>query len=149
MNPLQDIGSLEKKLLQKKNKLDFISNESDIFEQVQTLQQISKDFDSNPLNIQMIDMFKIAGGNRDRFKILFLLTQHEYSVSELQDIIQKSQPTISRHLGLLEDANIIKAEKRGKLTYYKPLKASLKIIQEFMSLWINSITNWFGDSYNA
>ena len=130
-----------------KEKLEALYETSDISQQVQSLQQLRSVFTKNPLNVQMLHMFKSFGGNsesaRERFSILYLLTQHEYSVSELQEIIQKPQPTISRHLKLLEQAHLIKALKKGKRSYYKPLQASLKLIEKFMTAWINSIDNWF------
>ncbi|MHA1744904.1 MAG: ArsR/SmtB family transcription factor [Promethearchaeota archaeon] len=128
-------------------KLEALYETSDVSAKVQHLQQIRPAFIKNPLNAQMLQMFKSFSGNsesgRERFSILYLLTQHEYSVSELQEIIQKPQPTISRHLKLLEQAHLIRALKKGKRSYYKPLKASLKLIEKFMTAWINSIDNWF------
>lgn len=129
-----------------REKLEILYSSSDIAQNVQHLRQMWTDFSEDELNVDMISMFKFTGGNEDRFRIFYLLTQHEYSVTDLQDIIQMSQPTISRHLKFLEQGNLIKAVKRGKKTYYKPLKASITQIEKFMKSWINSIDNWFGDS---
>jgi len=130
--------------------LEALYDTVEIGQQVQNLQQIKPDFIKNPLNAQMLHMFRSFGANsessKERFGILYLLTQHEYSVSELQDIIQKSQPTTSRHLKLLEEAGLIKAVKRGKNVYYKPYKPSLKVLGKFMNSWIAGIENWFGES---
>jgi DNA-binding MarR family transcriptional regulator len=107
-------------------------------------------FVNDPMKTQMVSMFKPIAYrfNLDRFRIYFLITQKEYNVSEIQEIIQRPQSTVSRHLKVLEEANFIQGIKDGKQTYYRPVTKSIRLIQDFMFSWINSISNWYGGELN-
>lgn len=67
-----------------------------------------------------------ALGNKTRLKILKVLEEEDYCVCELEVILNKSQPTISHHLRILEEANLIKAWKRGRYAFYVFNKAQFE-----------------------
>ena len=62
--------------------------------------------------------FLNAIGNNERIIILTILKNKERCVCELEAILDKSQPSISHHLRILEAAGIIRGWKKGKFTYY-------------------------------
>lgn len=53
-----------------------------------------------------------------RFSILKLLKQERMSSSELEEKLDRSQSTISKHLKILKEANLIDSERKGRLKYY-------------------------------
>lgn len=83
-----------------------------------------------------------ALGNRDRLMIIELLSEKDRCVCELEAALQKSQPSISRHLKILEDANLIQGWKHGKFTHYSLIKGTFhKFLQQFTT-WYESVCNW-------
>lgn len=53
-----------------------------------------------------------------RQKILMLLQEREYSVHELVDRFGVSQPTVSRNLGVLKRAGLVRDRRVGQQIYY-------------------------------
>ncbi len=54
-----------------------------------------------------------------RMRLVALLDGHEYTVSELCDILQQSQPRVSRHLKLLAEAGLVSRQAEGTWAYYR------------------------------
>jgi len=68
---------------------------------------------------QIIGFFK-AVCDLNRHKILHLIKKNgEMNASEIVDKINLSQPTISHHLKILVEAEVIASRRAGKETYYK------------------------------
>ncbi|MCX7640797.1 MAG: metalloregulator ArsR/SmtB family transcription factor [Pyrinomonadaceae bacterium] len=53
-----------------------------------------------------------------RLKIIHLLQEGEKSVSELKDELNTSQPNVSKHLRILQDAGLVNRRQEGNLVYY-------------------------------
>ena len=62
--------------------------------------------------------FKIISDS-NRLKILEILREGENCQCEIIPLIEQSQPTVSRHLKLLEDAGLIRSRKDGTRVFYK------------------------------
>jgi ArsR family transcriptional regulator len=62
-------------------------------------------------------IFKIMG-DMNRQRILDLLRQGELCQCEIIPEINQSQPTISRHLGLMEEAGVLVKRKEGTKVFY-------------------------------
>ncbi len=60
-----------------------------------------------------------ALSDETRVRILNLLTHNELCVCQLMEILGMGQSTVSKHLGILKNAGIIEAEKRGTWSFYK------------------------------
>lgn len=58
-----------------------------------------------------------AMADRTRRRVLGLLSREELSVSELVALLRMPQPTISRHLKVLRDANLVSDRKSGQTVY--------------------------------
>lgn len=72
-----------------------------------------------------------ALGDQIRLKILQLLTRHEaLCVCEIQEAFDVGQPTISHHLKLLRDADLVDVERRGTWAYYSLRKDTLKALMQ-------------------
>lgn len=60
-----------------------------------------------------------AIGESTRLRILALCDRSELSVSELQQVLSQSQPRISRHLRILNDAGLLNRRREGAWTFYR------------------------------
>ena len=69
-----------------------------------------------------------------RIKIIRLIFEHEsLSVSEIHTLLDVEQPVISLHLGILRKQGVIRAEKRGKSSYYFIVNRSVIQVVEIIS----------------
>ena len=68
-----------------------------------------------------------ALGDEIRLKMIHLLAQHEaLCVCELEQAFDVEQPTISHHLKILREANLVDVERRGTWAYYSLRRNALK-----------------------
>jgi len=63
------------------------------------------------------NLFKVLGDS-NRLKILEVLRRQKICQCELIPLIEQSQPTVSRHLRLLEEAGLISSYKEGTKVFY-------------------------------
>jgi ArsR family transcriptional regulator len=63
-------------------------------------------------------VFKVLGDS-NRIKIMEFLRGGERCQCEIIPILEQSQPTVSRHLRLLEEAGLIISRKDGNRTFYR------------------------------
>jgi DNA-binding transcriptional ArsR family regulator len=69
------------------------------------------------VTIDCVDFCKaLADGTRQQ--ILVLLLDGEKCVSDIVDAFAMSQPTISHHLNILRQVNLVTSRKEGKLVFY-------------------------------
>ncbi|MFQ5634062.1 MAG: ArsR/SmtB family transcription factor [Gammaproteobacteria bacterium] len=60
-----------------------------------------------------------AAGDPTRLRLLALLSEGEATVGELQEILGQSQPRVSRHLRLLDEAGLVTKFRDGHWVYYR------------------------------
>ena len=63
-------------------------------------------------------IFKVIGDS-NRLKILEILRSGENCQCDIIPMIAQSQPTVSRHLKLLEEAGLLTSRKNGTKVFYK------------------------------
>lgn len=63
------------------------------------------------------EFFKIIS-DETRLRILMVLSQKELCVCEICEILQESQPKISRHLSKLRDAGLVRDNRNGQWVFY-------------------------------
>ncbi|AOY75981.1 ArsR/SmtB family transcription factor [Clostridium formicaceticum] len=66
---------------------------------------------------EYIDVFK-ALSDENRLKILKILTCGELCACDIQDHLGLTQPTISHHMKVLQHADLVNIDKRGKWMFY-------------------------------
>ncbi|HRE49095.1 MAG TPA: metalloregulator ArsR/SmtB family transcription factor [Aggregatilineales bacterium] len=54
----------------------------------------------------------------NRILLLYALAEGIRNVSELSDLLSLPQPTVSRHLKVLKDRDIVCAQRDGQMVYY-------------------------------
>ncbi len=90
-----------------------------------------------------------ALGNQDRLVILATLLQKDRCSCEFEAILHKSQPAISRHLSILEDAHLIRGWKKGKFIHYSVNRPIMMDILQVFQEWADGANNWFGENTGA
>src|SRR6185295_5756034 len=66
----------------------------------------------------MVDTLK-AAAESSRLRILALLSRGDLTVSDLTDILNQSQPRVSRHLKLLLEAGLIGRYQEGSWAFFR------------------------------
>ncbi|MBS4196689.1 autorepressor SdpR family transcription factor [Lederbergia citri] len=84
----------------------------------------------------MNDAFK-ALSDPSRRKILHLLKKKDLSAGEIADQFNMTKPSISHHLNLLKQANLVDSEKKGQHVIYS-LNTSV----------FEDVVTWFMDLLN-
>ncbi len=74
-----------------------------------------------------------AAAEPTRLRLLALLANGEASVGELQEVVQQSQPRVSRHLRLLDEADLVVKFRDGHWVYYR-LAASMATIDAALAM---------------
>ncbi|MDX1740313.1 MAG: autorepressor SdpR family transcription factor, partial [Rhodothermales bacterium] len=95
------------------------------------------------LNIEMNTLFK-ALNDPTRRKILELLTESDRTAGEIADAFSISKPSISHHLALLKQANLVEAEKRGQFVHYT---LNTTVLDEVLT-WLLTLFDAEEDSQN-
>lgn len=60
-----------------------------------------------------------ALSDETRLRIVKLLALHEWSVNDIVHILQMGQSRISRHLGILSEADLVSVRRQGLWAYYR------------------------------
>lgn len=71
---------------------------------------------------QFTELMK-AVADETRLRIIRLLKQYPLNVGELTEILGLAQSGVSRHLGQLKKAGLIREKREGMCNYYYPVKA--------------------------
>lgn len=66
---------------------------------------------------ELVSVLK-AAGEGTRVRLLALLADGDHSVKDLTEILEQSQPRVSRHLKLLADAGLVRRNAEGAWAYY-------------------------------
>ena len=75
-----------------------------------------------------------AVGDSNRMKILLLLSKREMCVCELESALGLPQPTVSHHLGLLEQAGLLRRSKKGRFVFNEVQDSPvLDLLKDLMS----------------
>ncbi len=83
------------------------------------------------------DFFKCLS-DPTRLDILkIILERQNVCVCEITDILQLSQPKISRHLALLRNLSILLDERKGQWVYYR--------LNPDLPEWVNAVLNVLND----
>jgi ArsR family transcriptional regulator, arsenate/arsenite/antimonite-responsive transcriptional repressor len=88
----------------------------------------------------LIRIFK-ALSDKNRLRILLMLSRKPLCVCEIQDILQVTVSTVSKHLSILRDIGFITDEKEGKWVIYTINSSTGNVILQqilfVLPLWLN------------
>lgn len=77
-----------------------------------------------------------------RVKILKLLQTRVMCVCELQQALGLAQPTVSKHLKVLESADLVRFEKDGLWANYRPADGG---DSPFAAVMLGNLRHWLND----
>ena len=80
---------------------------------------------------QVVSLLKVIG-NPDRLLLLCQMLQGEYSVGELEDLLDIQQPTLSQQLGVLRTEGLVATRRDGKYIYYRVSHPHVQVILEVL-----------------
>ena len=86
-------------------------------QQAERMAQIAKAL-ADPVRVQLVDVLRKHAG--------------KVCVCELVPLFDLSQPTVSHHLKVLRDAQLVESERRGLWAYYYVLPEALKELSEWL-----------------
>jgi len=72
-------------------------------------------------------LFAKAISDETRQKIMKLVCCASLSVNEIVEKLEVSQPTVSHHLAILREADLVVAREEGKQTFYSLNQANIAI----------------------
>ena len=72
-----------------------------------------------------IDKIFEALASTPRRKILAYLSESSMTAGEIADRFEMSKPSLSKHLKILENAGLVKSEKKGQFVHYSLADANL------------------------
>ncbi len=67
---------------------------------------------------KLTELFKVLS-DETRLRIILLLSQKEFCVCQLSDILEQAQPKISKSLSKLRDLNLVTSQRREKFIFYR------------------------------
>src|SRR5438105_1483690 len=89
-----------------------------------------------------VPVFEVLAEPRRR-QILDLLRQQDRSVGDLVDVLDVSQPNVSRHLRVLRDAGLVSSRAEGQRRVYRVTAEPLRELDEWVShyrgLWSHAL----------
>jgi ArsR family transcriptional regulator, arsenate/arsenite/antimonite-responsive transcriptional repressor len=87
-----------------------------------------------------MESFYMALADKTRLRLLNLMRDEEVCVCFFTEVLGDSQPKISRHLGYLRNAGIVKARRDGKWMHYSIVepedKAGKRVLEEALA-WLD------------
>lgn len=84
--------------------------------------------------LQELEIFFLALADKTRLRLLNLMREEEICVCFFTEVLNESQPKISRHLAYLRNAGLVEARRDGKWMHYRIVKPeniiAARILQE-------------------
>ena len=87
------------------------------------------------------ELFFAALADRTRLRLLNLISDDEFCVCYLVEVVGPNQPKISRHLAYLKKAGLVSVRRDWKWSHYritKPADAQAALIFEEIMNWLKS-----------
>ena len=81
---------------------------------------------------QLINLFKVLS-DETRLRLMSLLIKRDFCVCELTEILEVSQPKISKHLSKLRDLGFVETHKSARFVYYR-MAIDDVLLNPFLSL---------------
>ena len=90
-----------------------------------------------------METFFMALADKTRLRLLNLMREDEVCVCFFTEVLEESQPKISRHLAYLRNAGIVEARRDGKWMHYRIIKPenpfAAQVLEDTLQ-WLESET---------
>lgn len=84
-----------------------------------------------------LDVFGVIGDPTKR-KILELVREREWSVNELVEYLETSQPAISKHLRSLREAGLVDVRVDGQRRWYSLRSNRMEPLQDWLAMFLEA-----------
>lgn len=101
-------------------------------EDVEKFRAILSEIDNEDTLFSITKVFK-ALSDPTRIQILYLLQKGDLCVCEIRSILEKPQSTLSHHLSILKNTDLIKPRKEGIWIYYTLSKPEIVKLIDFFN----------------
>ncbi len=102
------------------------------------IKTIKKKFKNNTAYKFLQQCMEIIG-NEDRFIILNLLNKKPCLLSDIENKLNRSQPSISHHIRILEQHKLIYSYKKGKFKEYSIYRETFVKLLNIWNQWFYAI----------
>ena len=85
------------------------------------------------MNESEIALICKALGDENRLQIIKMLTGGELCACKILDAFNITQPTLSHHMKILTDCNLVNCRKEGKWTYYSINRKKVSELKDAVS----------------
>ena len=99
---------------------------------VEKFRAILSEIDNEDTLFNITKVFK-ALSDPTRIQILYLLQKGDLCVCEIRSILEKPQSTLSHHLSILKNTDLIKPRKEGIWIYYTLSKPEIVKLIDFFN----------------
>ena len=82
-----------------------------------------------------------AVADKNRMRILKMLEQKNMCVCELAAVLGITQPSVSKHLGILKNAGLIQDERSGQWIEYSPCRARINEYAPVLQATVKKLIN--------
>lgn len=87
-----------------------------------------------------LETFFMALADKTRLRLLNLMREGEICVCFFSEVLEESQPKVSRHLAYLRNAGIVEARRDGKWMHYKIVEPE----SEYAAQILHDTLDWLG-----
>jgi len=88
-----------------------------------------------------METFFMALADKTRLRLLNLMREDEICVCFFSEVLEESQPKVSRHLAYLRNAGIVEARRDGKWMHYRIIKPenifAVQVLEDTLR-WLDS-----------
>jgi len=95
---------------------------------------------ASTLDVRPLSQLFRALGDETRLRIVALLAHGELCVCHVEKALELSQPTVSRHLGVLRAAGVVDTRREGTWVYYSISEQSHAMVEAQLA----TLTTAFG-----
>ena len=88
-----------------------------------------------------METFFMALADKTRLRLLNLMREDEICVCFFTEVLNESQPKISRHLAYLRNAGMVEARRDGKWMHYRIIEPENKITARILRETLEGLKN--------
>ena len=88
-----------------------------------------------------IETFFMALADKTRLRLLNLMRNEEICVCFFTEVLDESQPKISRHLAYLRNAGLVEARRDGKWMHYRIIEPENDVAQKVLRETLEGLKN--------
>jgi ArsR family transcriptional regulator, arsenate/arsenite/antimonite-responsive transcriptional repressor len=96
---------------------------------------------NNPMNNEAFALISKALSDPNRLQIIGMITEQERCACKLLEHFNISQPTLSHHMRILMDSNLLRVRKEGKWSHYSINVETLEAYRAYVELLYQETLN--------